>query len=120
MDMQRITAQEIIDNTDFDIAQWYAEKLKGRNSNCVSCIYLDLTDMTLFGSFETSENMLSRDDGSLKEVAIDKGWGCDLTDAELEWLNEDGVMDFGYCEWLNDVLEPNIQFELDIWYGDLP
>lgn len=37
---------------------------------------------------------------------------------ELEWLEEDGVSDFGFQEWIYE-LEDKIQTELDFWYKKL-
>ena len=109
------TAREIIESADF-LADWYAARLLGCGGQLYRRIYLDLHEMSLFESTEASRNTwLQRDDGSLQAVARDDGWGADLTAEDKEWLEEDGVSDFGYAEWLDYELEPAIQKALDAW-----
>ena len=119
MSIKKITARDIINNTEFDLSGWFYDSLKAHGGGYCSRIYLDLNDMTLFESVEANSNSwLQRDDDSLQEVDRDEGWGADLTEEELEWLEEDGVSDFGFQEWIYE-LEDKIQTELDFWYKKL-
>nr|WP_314542467.1 hypothetical protein [uncultured Ottowia sp.] len=114
-DTVKLTAREIINSADF-LADWYHDRLLGCGGQEYSRIYLDLLDMTLSESTTASCNeWLQRNDGSYREVASDNGWGADLTAEEKAWLEEDGISDFGYAEWLDNELEPAIQKALDAW-----
>lgn len=115
-----VTAAEIIDNAENSIVlyNFFKARLIGCGGQCYSRIYLDLDENRLFESTEASSNTwLHRDDGSLAEITADAGWGADLTDEELAWLEEDGVSEFGYQDWLDDVVEPAIQAALDYWHN---
>ena len=119
MNIKKITARDIIKNPEFDLSGWFYNKLISHGGSYCSRIYLDLNDMTLFESVEANSNSwLQRDDGSLQEVDRDEGWGADLTEEEMEWLEEDGISDFGFQDWIYE-LEDNIQKELDLWYKKL-
>lgn len=117
MNIEKITAAEIIDTCNEAVSNFYKSMMIGCGGQCYSRLYLDLIDMTLFESVEPSCNSwLHRDDGSLIEVAHDSGWGADLTDDELAWLEQDGLSEFGFTDWVNDQLEPLIDAALQNWF----
>ena len=72
--------------------------------------------MSFFENCEANCNTwIQRDDDSLVEIAHDSGYGYELTKEELDWLEEDGVSNFGYQEWLNDQIIPKVNEALDWW-----
>lgn len=113
MTQQVKTAKEIIDNSDFDFSEWFKQSLIGNGGQTCRRIYFDLDDMSFFENIEASENTwLQRDDGSLHEVARDKCWGADLSQDELDFLEQDGVSEFGFQEWMDNELIPSVQESL--------
>ncbi|MDO4708237.1 MAG: hypothetical protein Q4B94_00170 [Pseudomonadota bacterium] len=110
---------EAILNDDENLSvleEFFRDMLKGCKNSCYSRIYLDLDDGKLFSSAQPCvNNRLVRDDDSLAEITGDAGWGADLSEDELEWLDVDGVQEFGYSDWLNNTIEPAIQEALDYW-----
>lgn len=115
VDAQKPTAREIINSADF-LADWYYDMLVGCGGQVYRRIYLDLWDMTLSESVTASCNeWLQRNDGSYREVASDDGWGAGLSAEEKAWLEEDGISNSDYAEWLDNELEPAIQRAMDEW-----
>ena len=111
-------AQTLIDQSNFDFSNWFKECLIGNGNagQVFSRIYLDLNDMSFFENCEASQNTwIERNDGSLVEIVRDSGYGYDLSEDELDWLETDGVSDFGYENWMNDQILPSIQEALDWW-----
>lgn len=120
MKTQKITARQIINNTNFDLASWYMNMMTGENYGVCVCIYLDLHEMDLSSSvLADPSDWLEREDGSLQEVVKDRGWGADLSQDERIAIREHGVSDFGFDEWLDYQLEPKIQEQLDKWYAKI-
>ena len=120
METQKITARQIISNTNFDLAGWYADMLTGANYERCIHIYLDLHEMDLSSNvLADPSDWLEREDGSLQKVAEDRGWGADLSQDERIAICEQGVSDFNFGEWLDYQLEPQIQEQLDKWYAKI-
>lgn len=120
METQKITARQIISNTNFDLAGWYADMLTGANYGRCIHIYLDLHEMDLSSNvLADPSDWLEREDGSLQKVAEDRGWGADLSQDERIAICEQGVSDFNFGEWLDYQLEPQIQEQLDKWYAKI-
>lgn len=120
METQKITARQIISNTNFDLAGWYADMLTGANYGRCIHIYLDLHEMDLSSNvLADPSDWLEREDGSLQKVAEDRGWGADLSQDERIAICEQGVYDFNFGEWLDYQLEPKIQEQLDKWYAKI-
>lgn len=120
MKTQKITARQIINNTNFDLAGWYANMLTGANYGVCVRIYLDLHEMDLSSNvLADPSDWLEREDGSLQEVAEDRGWGTGLSQDERIAISEHGVSDFGFSEWLDYQLEPKIQEQLNKWYAKI-
>lgn len=120
MKTQKITARQIISNTNFDLAGWYADMLTGANYGRCIHIYLDLHEMDLSSNvLADPSDWLEREDGSLQKVAEDRGWGADLSQDERIAICEQGVYDFNFGEWLDYQLEPQIQEQLDKWYAKI-
>lgn len=118
IERNKMDAETLINSSDFDFSNWFKECLIGNGGAGLvfSRIYLDLHDMSFFEHCETSQNTwIQRDDASLVEIARDSGYGYDLTKEELDWLEEDGVSNFGYQEWMNDQIIPKVNEALDSW-----
>ena len=120
MKTPKITARQIISDTTFDLAGWYADMLTGANYGRCVRIYLDLHEMDLSSNvLADPSDWLEREDGSLQEVAEDRGWGTNLSQDEIAAIREHGVSDSGFGEWLDYQLEPKIQEQLDKWYAKI-
>ena len=109
-------AETLINSSDFDFSNWFKSCLIGNGGQVFSRIYFDLNDMSFFEHCEASQNTwIQRNDGSLVEIARDSGYGYDLSEDELYWLETDGVSDFGYEDWMNDQIIPKVNEALDWW-----
>lgn len=98
------------------ITGFYEGLMLGCNGQFYSRLYLDLHAKEIFQNVEASCNTwLEREDSSLSEIAHDNGFGADLSDEEVEYLKEHGVSDFGFADWIEDYLIPNIVNALDDW-----
>lgn len=116
IERNKMDAETLINSSDFDFSNWFKQCLIGNGGQVFSRIYLDLHDMSFFENCEASCNTcIQRDDASLVEIARDSGYGYDLTKEELVWLEEDGVSDFGYQEWLNDQIIPKVNEAIEWW-----
>ena len=118
IERNKMDAETLINSSDFDFSNWFKECLIGNGGAgpVFSRIYLDLHDMSFFEHCEASQNTwIQRDDGSLVEIARDSGYGYDLSEDELDWLEADGVSDFGYEDWMNDQIIPKVNEALDSW-----
>ena len=108
------TPREIVELSDDAVFTFYREFLKGCGGEHYNRLYLDLNYMSLLLDTETDANTwLQREDGSLVEIAYDQGNGVGLSASQLARLEEDGVQDFGFREWVQSSLEPSIQEVLD-------
>lgn len=97
---------------------FFENMLIGCKGQSYSRLYLDLQSNEIFQNVEASCNTwLHREDGSLAEIAHDNGFGWDLSDDEIDYLGEYGVSDFGYHDWIDDYLIPNIDAALENWKG---
>lgn len=118
IERNKMDAETLINSSDFDFSNCFKECLIGNGGAGLvfSRIYLDLHDMSFFENCEANCNTwIQRDDDSLVEIAHDSGYGYELTKEELDWLEEDGVSNFGYQEWLNDQIIPKVNEALDWW-----
>lgn len=116
IERNKMDAETLINSSDFDFSNWFKECLIGNSGQVFSRIYLDLHDMSFFENCEASCNTwIQRDDASLVEIARDSGYGYDLSEDELNWLEADGLSDFGYEDWMNDQIIPKINEALDWW-----
>lgn len=98
------------------ITGFYEGLMLGCNGQSYSRLYLDLRSNEIFQNTEASQNTwLARDDDSLAEIAHDNGFGWDLSDEEMDYLEEYGVSDFGFDDWIDDYLIPNIDEALENW-----
>lgn len=98
------------------ITGFYEGLMLGCNGQCYSRLYLDLHSKEIFQNVEASCNTwLAREDNSLSEIAHDDGFGADLSNEEVEYLKENGVSDFGFADWIDGYLIPNIANALDDW-----
>ena len=103
-----MNARDIFDlgNNWETLSNFYKGLLIGNGGQTYCRLYLDLQDNTLFEDCEASCNTwLHRDDGSLVEIVAHNSFGIDLSQEELEWLEIDGLSDFGYQEWLGEIEE---------------
>ncbi len=98
------------------ITSFYEGLMLGCKGQCYSRLYLDLHSNEIFQNVEVSCNTwLHREDNSLSEIAHDNGFGADLSDEEIEYLKENGVSDFGFDDWMDGYLIPNIVNALNDW-----
>ena len=98
------------------ITNFYEGLMLGCSGQCYSRLYLDLHSNEIFQNVEVSCNTwLQREDNSLSEIAHDDGFGADLSNEEVEYLKENGVSDFGFDDWIDGYLIPNITNALDDW-----
>lgn len=111
-----MNAWQIVNKYDNVIRNFYEGLMIGCNGQLYSRLYLDLRSHEIFQNVEASCNTwLRRDDGSLAEIAHDTGFGADLTEDEAVYLKECGVSDFGFEDWLDDYLIPNVKAALEDW-----
>ena len=111
-----MNAWEIVNKYDNVIRNFYESLMIGCNGQSYSRLYLDLHSNEIFQNVEISCNTyLHRGDGSLSEIAHDIGFGADLSEDEIEYLKEYGVSDFGFEDWLDGYLVPNIEQVLENW-----
>lgn len=118
IERNKMDAETLINSSDFDFSNWFKECLIGNGGAgpVFSRIYLDLHDMSFFENCEASCNTwIQRDDASLVEIARDSGYGYELTKEELDWLEADGVSNFGYEDWMNDQIIPKVNEALAWW-----
>lgn len=110
----KFTAKDILDNNSEELVKYYKFFLTGNGGQTYCRLYLDLDDGSLFESCEASCNTwLQRDDDSLIILHGHNSYGADLNEEELEWLEEDGVSDFGFQEWIDNEIEPAIEAALN-------
>lgn len=111
-----MSAWKIVNKYDNVIRNFFESLLIGCKGQSHSRLYLDLHSSEIFKNVEASCNTwLQREDNSLSEIAHDNGFGWDLSDEEIEYLKEYGVSDFGYQDWIDDYLIPNIEEALKTW-----
>nr|DAY21678.1 MAG TPA: hypothetical protein [Caudoviricetes sp.] len=107
---------KIVSKYDNVIRNFFQNMLIGCNGQSYSRLYLDLHGNEIFQNAEASCNTwLHREDGSLAEIAHDNGFGADLSEDETDYLKECGVSDFGFEDWLDGYLIPNIKAALENW-----
>lgn len=107
---------KIVNEYDNVIRGFFKNMLIGCNGQSYSRLYLDLHLNEIFQNVEASCNTwLHREDESLAEIAHDNGFGADLSEDEIDYLKEYGVSDFGFDDWLDGYLIPNIQQALADW-----
>lgn len=98
------------------ITSFYEGLMLGCKGQYYSRLYIDLHSKEIFQNVEAScNNWIERDDDSLSEIAHDNGFGADLSDEEAEYLKENGVSDFGFEDWIDGYLIPNITNALTDW-----
>lgn len=111
-----MNAYKIVNEYDNVIRNFFENMAIGCKGQCYSRLYLDLHSMEIFQNVEVSQNTwIERDDDSLSEIAHDCGFGWDLSEDEIDYLKEYGVSDFGYHDWIDDYLIPNIEEALKTW-----
>lgn len=109
-------AWQIVNKYDNVIRNFYESMVIGCKGQSYSRLYLDLHSNEIFQNTEASCNTwLHREDGSLTEIAHDNGFGADLSEDEIDYLEEYGVSDFGFDDWLDGYLIPNIGQALADW-----
>lgn len=100
------------------IGTFFENMIIGCNGQSYSRLYLDLHSNEIFQNVEASQNTwLHREDGSLAEIAHDNGFGWDLSDEEIDYIEHCGISDFGFDDWIDDYLIPNIYDALENWKG---
>ena len=98
------------------ITNFYEGLMLGCSGQCYSRLYLDLHSNEIFQNAEASCNTwLHREDDGLSEIAHDNGFGSDLSEDDKDYLAEYGVSDFGFDDWIDGYLIPNITNALDDW-----
>lgn len=91
------------------ISNFYKGVLIGCNKNTYPRLYLNLHSKEIFYNAETSQNTrLTREVNNLSEIAYNNGLGSNLSDDDFEHLIENGVSDFGFDDWIDGYLIPNI------------
>lgn len=112
----KMDAWQIVNKYDNVIRNFYESLMIGCNGQSYSRLYLDLQSNEIFQNVEASCNTwLHREDNSLSEIAHDNGFGADLSEDEIDYLKEYGVSDFGFNDWLDGYLIPNIGQALADW-----
>lgn len=98
------------------ISNFYKGVLIGCNKNTHPRLYLNLHSKEIFYNAETSQNTrLTREVNNLSEIAYNNGLGSNLSDDDFEYLIENGVSDFGFDDWIDGYLIPNIVNALNDW-----
>ena len=98
------------------LVSFYKSLMLGCNGQSYARLYLDLHTHEIFSDVQVAcNNYLYREDRSLAEIAHDAGWGMDLTDDEVKYLNKYGVSDFGFDVWVSGYLVHEIETALDDW-----
>ena len=86
------------------LGDYYKSKLVGNGGQTYSRLYLDLNNNTLSeANFASCNTWYQRDDGSLIEIDAHNNYGADLSAEELEWLEEDGLSDFGWADFCAEI-----------------
>ena len=111
-----MNAWKIVNKYDTVIRNFYEGLLIGCMNKSYTRLYLDLHSSEIFQNVEASCNAwLHREDESLAEIAHDNGVGSNLSDDDFEYLKKYGVSDFGFEDWLDGYLIPNIEQALADW-----
>lgn len=50
-----------------------------------------------------------------RHIARDNGFGWDLSDEEIDYIEHCGISNFGFDDWIDDYLIPNIYDALENW-----
>ena len=106
---------KIVSKYDNVIGTFFENMIIGCNGQSYSRLYLDLHSNEIFQNVEASQNTwLHREDESLAEIAHDNGFGWALSD---DYIEHCGISDFGFDDWIDDYLIPNIYDALENWKG---